>query len=174
MIVRGALVAALALGGASGCSYLQKYLGGAAGGPISIKPGTPVVHFRKVGLYVHTEPGGFRAWRIRGSGPANEQHRYSGRIVAKDGVMESLEVSELAEKGGKVTLEGNLLTFDFTAPGGVSGTAAGGFKWENAKGTCHDVQLFIDGRPARGDEVVVGFDEKVHPASGAFTVCRVE
>lgn len=172
--VRFAVAATLALAGSGGCAWLKQFLPGTAGGPVNIKPGTPVIHFRKVGVYVHTEPGGFRGWRLRGSGPANEQHRFSGRVVAKDGKLDALEVADLAAKGGKVTLGGNAIQFDFSAPGGVSGTAAAGFKWENGTGTCHDIQIFIDGRPARGDEIVVGFEEDSHPASNSFTACRQE
>ena len=157
----------------SGCAFLQKFMN-KGGATVTIKPGTPILQFKSPAFYVHTEPGGFRAWRVRGSGPASETHRYSGRISAKDGKMDNLEVADLASKGGKVRLEGNFIEFDFTAPGGVSGTAAAGFKWENGKGTCHNVQLFIDGRPARGSDIVVGFDSETHPSSGTFTVCREE
>ena len=158
----------------SGCAFLQSFLG-KGGGTLRIKPGTPALRFASPAFYVHTEPGSAGTWRLRGSGPAAESHRYSGRLVANDGgKIDTLEVSELAKKGGKVELAANGVEFDFTAPGGVSGTSAAGFSWANSKGKCHNFQLLIDGRPARGNEIVVGMDGDTHPSGGTFTVCRAE
>lgn len=77
-------------------------------------------------------------WILIGTSPVSEEHRYSGTIWPDDGGMKEINSSRLADQ--PVVKTANGLTFDFSAAGMMSSSAAR-FSWLS-KGSNPSISIF--------------------------------
>lgn len=116
---------------------------GAEGKPPSLKSGNPEA------FYIWHDTAG---WHLRTT-TAKKEHRFYGRVQAKDGEIKSVK-SFSAEHNDDVILEGPEVKFDLTTAGGEDG-----FDFTTPDGVCVGFHLFIDGQPATKDKIIIGAGE---------------
>jgi hypothetical protein len=101
-------------------------------------------------------------WHVRTS-TAEKTHRFHGAIIG-DGEIKNMK-SVKTEAGDRWKMKGKRASFDF-----YTTSAADGLDFDVGNNSCVRFVLFIDGKPAPADRIMLGKDS-AHPQAANFKLC---